>query len=100
MKKEMSAKDKAFEEERIRFRKEIRSLKCVICGKNEEISNAKKLVDRYKEENNQLRRIVHKLQEYTKIPEEDLAKLIDKELKMADAADHIKFMLTHSIFGF
>jgi len=69
-KKEMSAKDKAFEQERMKYRKEINSLKHEIDSKDKQIKSLSDQVDLLENKVNEYEDWNHRLLEYCDLDEE------------------------------
>lgn len=78
-KKEMSAKDKAFEQERMKYRKEINSLKHEIDSKDKQIKSLSDHVDLLENKVNEYEDWIYRLLEYCDLDEEFMRKKIEKE---------------------
>lgn len=80
-KKEMSAKDRAFEQERMKYRKEINSLKHEIDSKDKQIKSLSDHVDLLENKVNEYEDWIHRLLEYCDLDEEFMRNKIEREKK-------------------
>ena len=80
MKKQLSAKDKAFEKERTEFRKQIRELNHELNSVKfelyDKLHSMQKELDSKNGEIENLRTVIDELKEYAKIPNDELEKLL------------------------
>lgn len=91
--KNRSAKDLAFEKERAKYRKQIRNLETELI---KEKSESRKLVNQLTELTDQYRTLqdwVDRLLEYTGLSDEDMKKIIQKDLDQAETTSKVKTML-------
>ncbi len=82
-----SAKDIAFDKERLAFRKEIRELKRNVLDKNDEIQHLKDLLNQKDNEISEKEDWIRRLLEYMDLSEDDLKKFINNEKIKADIYD-------------
>lgn len=94
MSKEMSAKDKAFEKERIKYRHQIRDLESEINKKNKEISELKQQLSEKDIKISEYEDWIERLLSYTEMNKEDLHMLIEDEKKSAELHEKMA-----SLFG-
>lgn len=78
-KKELSAKDKAFEKERIKYRRIISQLKVDNVNKDQKIKRLEKRINDLKENEKELNTIIQRLLEYCDLDEEFMRKKIHEE---------------------
>lgn len=89
----MSAKDIAFESERVKFRHEVRNLKYANEQKDKQIQE---LTDKVREQEEQLVKLnewIERLLEYTELSKEDLKNLIESENKKTEVRERISITL-------
>lgn len=78
-KKEMTAKDRAFEQERMKYRKEINSLKHEIDNKDKQIKSLSDQVELLENKVNESEDWIQRLLEYCDLDEEFMRNKIEKE---------------------
>ena len=93
-----SAKDIAFERERVKFRQEIKSLKSEIRNQQKQISEYKYQIEEYASEVRSQADWIERLLEFMDVPEEDLKILVKQTRDKADLIDKING-LTGIILG-
>ena len=93
MKQQKSAKDIAFENERIKFRKEIRSLQYQIMNMDSQIKELNEVIFERENELRQQAEWIDRLLEYTEISKEDLQALIESEKDKAEIRERISTTL-------
>ena len=97
-----SAKDIAFERERIKFRKEIHRLNSAIQEKDVKHKEVLEQLHCVENDNEKLRDWIARLLEYTKISEEDLAQIIDAEKHkakvMSDVENVMRFLFPMGVY--
>ena len=91
--KQKSAKDIAFEKERIKFRSEIRELKSCLNTKQNKIDELNEIIREKDEIINQQKEWIERLLEYTEMSKEDLKKFIDSERDKADIVEKLSSTL-------
>lgn len=89
MKKTKSAKDLAFDKERVKYRKEIRELNSMIIKQRIDIDKLKQDIDRKDMELVEKDEWIRRLLEYMDLSEEDMRKIIQKDKVMAEAAGRL-----------
>ena len=77
MKKQLSAKDKAFEKERAEFRKQIRELNHELNSVNDKLHNMQKELDSKNSEIENLQKIIDELKMYAKLSDDQLKALVE-----------------------
>ena len=97
--REKSAKDKAFDKERVKYHKQIRELEREL--KNEKIKNIEltEKVEAAEEKCEQLQDWINRLLEYTEMSEEDMKRIIQKEKIAGEAMEHFESMMGIFRFG-
>ncbi len=81
---EKSAKDKAFERERVKFQRRIRNLEQIVQSKDAEISSLREQINVQDTQIRSLYDWVDRLLEYTELSKEDMRKSIDKDAVLSD----------------
>lgn len=89
MKKTKSAKDLAFDKERVKYRKEIRELNSLVSKQNINIDRLKQDIDRKDMELVEKDEWIRRLLEYMDMSEEDMRKIIQKDKTMSEAAERL-----------
>lgn len=84
-----SAKDLAFDRERLKYRKEINELKTLLKQKNIDIYEAKERASKLEIKCEELQDWVNRLLEYMDMSEEDIKKILQRE---KDTDEFIKLM--------
>lgn len=84
-----SAKDLAFDKERVKYNKIIRELESQLKEKDKIIECQNESIRKGAEELHQLRDWVRRLLEYTELSEDEMKKLIDKDKKSAELVEHM-----------
>lgn len=93
-----SAKDIAFERERVKFRQEIKSLKSEIRNQQKQISEYKYQIEEYASEVRSQADWIERLLEFMDVPEKDLKMLVEQTRSKVDLIDKING-LTGIILG-
>ena len=93
MKQKKSAKDIAFENERVKFRKEIRSLQYQIMDMDNQIKELNEIILDRENELRQQSEWIDRLLEYMEISKEDLQSLIKSEKDKAEIRERISTTL-------
>lgn len=93
MKQKKSAKDIAFENERVRFRSEIRNLTDCLNDKQKQIDGLNETVREQDDVIRQQKEWIDRLLEYTEMSKEDLQKLIESEKDKAEIRERISTTL-------
>ena len=93
MKQQKSAKDIAFENERVKFRKEIRSLQYQIMDMDNQIKELNEVIFERENELRQQAEWIDRLLEYTEISKEDLQALIESEKDKAEIRERVSTTL-------
>ena len=78
---ERSAKDKAFDKERAKYRASIRELENEVKSKNIEIYNLKETISDLESKITEREDWIVRLLEYTELSEEDMKKIVEREKK-------------------
>ena len=89
MGKNKSAKDIAFEKERVKFRQEIRELERQLKLKEAEVIHLNETISNKENEIYQLEDWVRRLLEYTELSQEDMQNIIAKDKLSAELAQHM-----------
>lgn len=84
-----SAKDLAFDKERIKYNKMIKELESQLKEKSKVITEQNEHIESLIEELDNLKDWVRRLLEYTELSEGDMRKLIDKEKQSAEIIDRM-----------
>lgn len=87
-----SAKDIAFDNERAKYNKQIRELQFQLKEKDKVIAEQNNSINAASDELYRLRDWVRRLLEYAELSEEDMKKLIDKDMKSAEIIDRMSSM--------
>lgn len=87
MAKKQSAKDIAFEKERIKFRREIRQVKERVIDLLKQQTELENTIRKQAEEIKQQTETINKLLEYSEMTKEELTKKFENEKKVAGLAD-------------
>lgn len=90
--KNVSAKDKAFEKERIKYRAKIRELECEILNQYTEIEELKEQLEEKEKELLKKEDWIERLLTYTELSEEDMKRILQSE------KDKVKVMETFTSF--
>ena len=77
--KNISAKDKAFEKERIKYRAKIRELECKILNQYTEIEELKEQLEEKEKELLKKEDWIERLLTYTELSEEDMKRILQSE---------------------
>lgn len=85
-----SAKDLAFDRERAKHRKEVSDLKDALLSKDLEIRRQRNQIIELEDERDTLKDWVSRLLEYAELSEEDMKKLIKKDLDSAEIMERMK----------
>lgn len=93
MKQQKSAKDIAFEKERVRFRKEIKCLQYQIMDMDNQIKELNEVIFDRENELRQQAEWIDRLLEYMEISKEDLQKLIESEKDKAEIREMVSSTL-------
>ena len=93
LKQKKSAKDIAFENERIKFRKEIRSLQYQIMDMDNQIKELNEVIFDRENELRHQSEWIDRLLEYMEISNEDLQKIIESEKDKAEIRERISTTL-------
>ena len=93
MKQQKSAKDIAFENERARFRKEIKRLQYQIMDMDNQIKELNEVIFKRENELRQQAEWIDRLLEYTEISKEDLQALIESEKDKAEIRERVSTAL-------
>ena len=93
MKQQKSAKDIAFEKERVKFRSEIRNLTDCLNDKQKQIDGLNETVREKDDVIRQYKEWIDRLLEYTEMSKEDLQKLIESEKDKAEIRERISTTL-------
>ena len=91
--KQKSAKDIAFEKERMKFRSEIRELTNCLNAKKKQISELNEIISEKEQLIIQQKEWIERLLEYTEMSKEDLQRLIDNEKDRAEIREKISSTL-------
>ena len=91
--KQKSAKDVAFEKERMKFRSRIRELENSLSTKQNQIDELSETLREKDQAIIQQEEWIERLLEYTEISKEDLQRLIDSEKDKAEIRENISSML-------
>ena len=91
-KQPLSAKDKAFEKERIKFRQEIRCLKHEIDRRDKYIKDLGQVTDEMSNEIHMLKDHIERLLEYTELDKEELKQALENQEKSAQLYDLLNSM--------
>ncbi len=94
--RKLSAKDKAFEKERITYRQRIRQLESTISSLKVELATIKGEVAEKDEKIRQLEDWVNRLLEYTELSEEEMKRVLEKDKTVSEVFENVKAM--QSIF--
>ncbi len=94
--RKLSAKDKAFEKERITYRQRIRQLESTISSLKVELAKIKGEVAEKDEKIRQLEDWVNRLLEYTELSEEEMKRVLEKDKTVSEVFENVKAM--QSIF--
>lgn len=84
-----SAKDRAFEKERVKFRREIRELSSEVNEERKEICRLYEIIREKDEQIRQKDEWIERLLAYTEMTKEDLQSLIESEKAKADVAEKL-----------
>lgn len=99
MNKNKSAKDLAFEKERAKYRKQIKELESQLKEEKQKslklANDSLKICDQYRTLQDWVRRLL----EYTELSEEDMKKIIQKDLDQAEAVNKFKHIMKFLEFG-
>lgn len=87
MKKTKSAKDLAFDKERVKYRKEIRDRDSLIDEQRYIISRLQESINERDNKISECEDWIHRLLEYMDMSEKDMRKIIQKDKTMAEAAE-------------
>ena len=90
--KNISAKDKAFEKERIKYRAKIRELECKVLNQYTEIEKLKEQLSEKEKELSEKEDWIERLLTYTELSEEDMKHILQSE------KDKMKVMETFTSF--
>ena len=93
-----SAKDIAFDRERVKFRQEIKSLKSEIRNQQKQISEYRYQIEEYADEIRSQADWIERLLEFMDVPEEDLKMLVEQTRSKVNLVDKING-LTGIILG-
>lgn len=93
MKQQKSAKDRAFENERAKFRIEIRRLTNCLNDKQKQIDGLNETVREKDEVISQQKEWIDRLLEYTEMSKEDLQALIEREKDKAEIRERVSTTL-------
>lgn len=88
-----SAKDIAFEKERVKFRREIRNLQYQIMDMDNQIKELNEIIFEKENELRQQAEWIDRLLEYTEIPRKDLQELIKNEKEKAEIKERVSTTL-------
>ena len=91
--KQKSAKDVAFEKERMKFRSRIRELENSLSTKQNQIDELSETLREKDQAIIQQEEWIERLLEYTEISKEDLQRLIDSEKDKAEIRENISSIL-------
>lgn len=94
--KKLSAKDKAFEKERIIYKQRIRQLESTVASLKVELAKVKGEVAEKDEKIRQLEEWVNRLLEYTELSEEEMKRVLEKDKTISEVFENVKAM--QSIF--
>ena len=101
MKKEKSAKDLAFDRERAKYRKEINDLRVELDKKEIEKTHLSEKVSELENKCSELKDWIDRLLEYTEITEDDMKKIIRKDVETSKAMEHFNSLVSvMDRFGF
>lgn len=92
-----SAKDIAFERERVKFRSEIRKLTDCLNNKQKQIDGLNETVRKKDIVISQQKEWIERLLKYTELSEEDMKKLLEKEKATAEIIEN--FARIQRLFG-
>lgn len=87
--KNKSAKDLAFEKERVKYRKCINEMEIELKQKDNEILELRNRFSEAEEKCTQLQDWVNRLLEYMDLSEEDMRKIIQKDKDSAEVMEHM-----------
>lgn len=96
VKKKESAKDIAFEKERIKFRRTIRELTDCLHVKEEQINQLNEIIHEKEEIIREQKEWIDRLLEYTELSKEDLNILIKNEKEKTEIRENISTLLSFS----
>lgn len=94
MKTTKSAKDLAFEKERVKYKKQLREYETLLKEKEAEILCINNLLHESENKCAELQEWIDRLLEYTELSEDDMKKIIKKEKDTAKVMNH-----ANEIFG-
>lgn len=89
----MSAKDIAFEKERVKFRQEIRRLKDNALNQQKEIDRLNNIINEQKSKLNEQEEWIERLLEYTELNREEIKSVVENEIKENEIKEHISTTL-------
>ena len=92
MKSQKSAKDIAFENERAKFRKQIRELELSLSKDKYTISTQEEKIASLEEEISTLKEWIERLLEYTELSKEEMKEILDKEKTTAKVMNQMGFL--------
>jgi len=92
-----SAKDIAFDKERVKFRSEIRKLTDCLNNKQKQIDGLNETIREKDIVISQQKEWIERLLKYTELSEDDMKQLIEKDKKTAEIVDN--FASLQQIFG-
>lgn len=92
-----SAKDIAFDKERVKFRSEIRKLTDCLNNKQKQIDGLNETIKEKDIVISQQKEWIERLLKYTELSEDDMKQLIEKDKKTAEIVDN--FASLQQIFG-
>ena len=95
--RKISAKEKAFEKERIAYRQKIRQLESTASSLKAELTEVKGEVAEKDEEIRQLKEWINRLLEYTELSEEEMKRVLEKD--KIESEVFVKMKDLQSIFG-
>ena len=94
-----SAKDMAFDRERAKYRARIKDLENKLIQKNTENTELQKQIKTIELERELLKDWIDRLLEYTELSEEDMRRIIQKDIDSAKAFSMLTGLLNLSSFG-
>lgn len=97
--KNKTAKDMAFDRERAKYGMQIKNLQSELSQKNKENADLHKRISDIELERDQLKDWVNRLLEYTEMSEEDMKKVIQKDIDSAESMAMMTGLLKVAGFG-
>lgn len=85
--KKFDAAEKHFEKKRITYEKQIKGLKEQLERAHKDTNHFRSMAEFYERENDELKRWIERLLEYTELTKEDIKAACEKDKKMAEAAE-------------